>query len=404
MSSELLLRGRNIKKIYSSPLTPLSRLKCALLKREPEGKVHHVLKDINIDIYRGETVGIMGRNGAGKSTLLGILGNVIPATSGTIERTGKIAILLELGAGFNNNISGIENVRMYCRMMGLTEDLIEKKLELIEEFAELDEYFRLPIRTYSSGMYARLGFSAAVHVDADMVIIDEILSVGDASFKMKCYDRINEMKKKGMTFLLVSHSQNLVANFCTRALVIEEGQKKFDGTPLDAVGVYKQIRAEADSRRRPKVIAGKENSKYSDNKKPEKKLVFENISYRECTLNDVKRGVIEFVLKSKTSIRYPGFSIGIRNSTGIAICSISSDDLVDGIPSLKEDEQLNICIKFNNYLSPGTFFISYKTYELVGDVQNIFLVKNNILRFDVVGKKRGHGIVDLDMSMDWSRK
>ena len=402
MSSDLLLKGRGISKIYSSPLSPLSRLKSALLKREPEGDVHHVLNNIDIDIYRGETVGIMGRNGAGKSTLLGILGNVTPATSGHIERVGSMAVLLELGAGFNNNISGIENVRIYCRMMGIAENEIDEKIDQIEEFAELDKYFRLPVRTYSSGMYSRLGFSAAVHVDADMVIVDETLSVGDASFKMKCYEKIDQMKKSGMTFLLVSHSQNLVANFCTRAIVIEGGKKKFDGSPLDAVGVFKEIRAAADLKRKPKVVVKKENPNQPDDKSIVKKLAVKEFSYREGNRNDTKLGIIDFVLTAKTAIQYPGFSIGVRNSSGVAICSISSDELSVGLSALEEGEHINISVDFHHFLNPGPYFISYKTFELIGDVQNIMSIKSNVLRFDVIGQKQGHGVVNLNMTIDWS--
>lgn len=403
MSSDILLRGRNVTKIYGSPLHPLARLKSALLNRTPEGKVHTVLKNIDFDIFRGETVGIMGRNGAGKSTLLGILGNVIPETSGTIERIGRIAVLLELGAGFNPNLSGIENARIYCRMMGTPEGLIQDKLDSIEEFAELGDYFEMPVRTYSSGMYSRLGFAAAVHVDADLIIVDETLSVGDASFRMKCYAEIERMKERGMTFLIVSHSQNLIANFCTRAIVLEGGEKRFDGSPLEAVGVYKKIRTDAESNRPQKVIVAKKQPKPDQNSEgSHSKILLDNFTYNEEFDEDMRYGVIGASLVASEPVANPAISLGIRNSAGIAICSISSTETDKHLPPLSAGDRLDLHFKFWNMLAPGPYFVTAYAAELVGDVQNVLSLHENVMRFDVVGRKLGSGLVNLNMAMDWS--
>ena len=187
----------------------------------------------------------MGRNGAGKTTLLGILGNVIEPTEGTVERFGRIATLLGLTAGFNPNFTGRENAYLFCSIQGLSRRQTDERITNIEAFADLGRYFELPLRTYSSGMQSRLAFACAVHVAADLIIIDETLAVGDANFRMKCYDRIRQMKQEGQSFLLVSHNQNLLANFCTRGIVLEGGKKVFDGVTIEAVEVYKRIRTEA---------------------------------------------------------------------------------------------------------------------------------------------------------------
>ncbi|PTU04023.1 ABC transporter ATP-binding protein, partial [Pseudomonas sp. HMWF031] len=238
--SHLLLEAANISKSYASSLRPLTVFFDALLKRTSKGVGgKKVLDGISLDVRSGETVGIIGRNGAGKSTLLGILGNVIEPTGGQVSRFGRIATLLGLTAGFNMSFTGRENAYLFCSIQGINKQGTDSRIASIIEFADLGEYFDQPMRTYSSGMQSRLAFACAVHVDADLIIIDETLAVGDASFRMKCYDRIREMRDAGQTFLLVTHNQNLLANFCTRAIVIEGGKKIHDGSVFDAIEVYK---------------------------------------------------------------------------------------------------------------------------------------------------------------------
>ncbi len=245
MSSDLLLRATGLSKVYAGSKKPLSTLRHALFGTETASADQFlVLSDIDIEIRSGETVGIMGRNGAGKTTLLGILGNVIQPTTGTVERNGRIATLLGLTAGFNPNFSGRENAYLFCSIQGIDRARTDLRIGAIEAFADLGRYFEMPLQSYSSGMQSRLAFACAVHVDANLIIIDETLAVGDANFRMKCYDRIRQMKEDGQTFLLVSHNQNLVANFCTRGIVLEGGRKVFDGTTFDAVECYKRVRTE----------------------------------------------------------------------------------------------------------------------------------------------------------------
>ncbi|UIJ87200.1 ABC transporter ATP-binding protein [Rhizobium leguminosarum] len=235
MSSDLLLEARGVSKSYSMSLSPRERFFEAVFGWTPDKPYHVVLDNIDIEVRRGETLGIMGRNGAGKTTLLGILGNVIEPSSGSsITRYGTIAVLLAVGAGFNPQFTGRQNAELFCSLMGLSSVETAARMGAIIAFAELDDYFDMPLRTYSSGMMARLSFACAIHVDADIVIIDETLAVGDANFRVRCYDRIQQMQRNGQTFLLVSHSPNLVANFCTRTIVIEKGRKVFDGPPWTA--------------------------------------------------------------------------------------------------------------------------------------------------------------------------
>lgn len=187
------------------------------------------LQDINLEIKKGETVGIIGPNGAGKSTLLKLMAGVTKPTTGEIKINGQIAPLIELGAGFHPELTGRENVTLNGVILGLSKKEIEKKFKEIVDFAELWEFIDQPIKHYSSGMYLRLAFSVAVHTSPDILLIDEILAVGDSSFQAKCFAKMEEFKKAGVTIILVSHSLGQIQSFCTRAVYLDEHRIIMDG-------------------------------------------------------------------------------------------------------------------------------------------------------------------------------
>ena len=188
-----------------------------------------VLKDINVKINKGEVVALIGVNGSGKSTLLKLMTKIIYPNKGTVETTGKLTSLLELGAGFHPDFSGRENIYFNASIFGLTRKEIDKRLNQIIEFSELQEFIDNPVRTYSSGMYMRLAFSVAINVDAEILLIDEILSVGDQHFQEKCFKKIEELKSEGKTIVFVSHSMSTVKRFCNRAIWLHDGVIKEDG-------------------------------------------------------------------------------------------------------------------------------------------------------------------------------
>lgn len=190
-----------------------------------------VLNGISFEIKKGEVVGLIGRNGCGKSTTLKLLTRILYPTEGSIEIKGRVSSLLELGAGFHPDMSGRENIYTNASIFGLTRKEIDERLEDIIEFSELRDFIDNPIRTYSSGMYMRLAFSVAINVDADVLLIDEILAVGDVSFQKKCLERLNEIKKKGTTIIIVSHSLEQIESICNRAIWLCEGKIKEDGNP-----------------------------------------------------------------------------------------------------------------------------------------------------------------------------
>lgn len=399
MSSELLLQARGVTKRYTSVLHPFARLKQALFGvSAPTDEIYEVLKQINLNIYRGETIGIIGRNGAGKTTLLGILGKVIEPTSGIIVRNCRMATLLELTTGFNPQFSGRENAFLFCSVNGLSRRVANERMEGIERFADLGRYFDLPMRTYSSGMQARLGFACAIHVDADLIIIDETLAVGDATFRLKCYDTIQRLQARGQTFLIVSHNQNVIANFCSRAIVLEEGQNIYDGTPFGAVEVYKKVRVESGLAQNTLVQASIDGSE--EGTTLSESLFLEKFVFREE--EDATRGrlgIIEARLVARETIRKPAISFGIRSHDGIVVCSYNSSSVVNSVPSLDQGESLVVKMTFRNMMLSGSYFVSAATYELLGDVTVQKSLHQNVLRFDVVSRAEMAGLVNLDMTI-----
>ncbi|AJY74604.1 ABC transporter ATP-binding protein [Paenibacillus beijingensis] len=233
---------KQLSKIYKLYPKPADRLKESI---NPLGKKYHTdfnaTSELDLMIPEGETVGILGKNGAGKSTLLKMITGVLKPTSGTIKVNGKIAALLELGAGFNPEYSGIENIYLNGMFMGFTKEEITEKIPAILQFADIGDFIHRPVKTYSSGMFARLAFAVAINVEPDILIVDEALSVGDVAFQTKCFRKFNEFKEKGKTILFVTHSLETVLRYCTHAVVINDGRKVAEGTPKEMVDLYKKI-------------------------------------------------------------------------------------------------------------------------------------------------------------------
>lgn len=201
-------------------------------------EIREVLKDINLEIHKGEAVALIGVNGSGKSTLLKLMTKIIYPNSGSIETNGKLTSLLELGAGFHPDFSGRENIYFNASIFGLTRSQIDQRLEQIIEFSELGSYIDNPVRTYSSGMYMRLAFAVAINVDAEILLVDEVLAVGDQHFQEKCIAKMKELKEQGKTMVFVTHSMNTVKEFCTRAVWLCNGEIRMDGTPDEVIEEY----------------------------------------------------------------------------------------------------------------------------------------------------------------------
>ena len=231
-------------KLYNRPL---DRLKDSLgLSRKKLYKEHYALKDVSFDIGEGECVGIIGTNGSGKSTILKIITGVLAPTAGTVTVNGRISALLELGAGFNPEYSGMENIFLKGTMLGFSEEEINARLDEILSFADIGDFIHQPVKTYSSGMFVRLAFAVAINIDPEILVVDEALSVGDVFFQAKCYHKFEEFKKQGKTILFVSHDLGSISKYCDRVILLNQGVMLDEGTPKAMVDMYKQLLVHQD--------------------------------------------------------------------------------------------------------------------------------------------------------------
>ena len=238
----IAIRVDNVSKIYRLYNKPSDRLKEALgFTKEKKYREHKALDQVSFDVHRGETVGIIGTNGSGKSTVLKIITGVLQPTMGNVTVNGRISALLELGAGFNMEYTGVENVYLNGTMLGFTEEEINKRLPEILRFADIGDFVNQPVKTYSSGMFVRLAFAVAINIDPEILIVDEALSVGDVFFQAKCYHKFEEFKKQGKTILFVSHDLSSISKYCDRVVLLNQGVKVDEGSPKAMVDLYKRF-------------------------------------------------------------------------------------------------------------------------------------------------------------------
>ena len=238
---EYAIRVRDITKVYKLYDKLRDRMYDALGLRKNKYKLHYALRGVNLEIRKGETVGIIGTNGSGKSTLLKIITGILTPTSGEVEVDGRISALLELGAGFNMEYNGIENVHLNGIMMGLSEQEIEERLPDILSFADIGDYVYQPVKTYSSGMFVRLAFAVAININPEILIVDEALSVGDVFFQAKCYQKFEEFRRLGKTIIFVSHDLSSISKYCDRVFLLNRGKLLGEGGPKEMIVAFKQV-------------------------------------------------------------------------------------------------------------------------------------------------------------------
>ena len=239
---QIAIEVKDVDKVYKLYEKPSDRIKEALgLGSKVRHTDHKALSDVSMTIYQWETVGIIGTNGSGKSTILKIITGVLNPTAGEVKVNGRISALLELGAGFNMEYNGIENIYLNGTMIGFTEKEIDEKLQSILDFADIGEYVYQPVKTYSSGMFVRLAFAVAINIDPEILIVDEALSVGDVFFQAKCCHKFEEFKAMGKTILFVSHDLSSIAKYCDRVVLLNQGTKLGEGAPKEMIDTYKQV-------------------------------------------------------------------------------------------------------------------------------------------------------------------
>lgn len=266
MGEEIAISLKNVSKCFKRYARPVDRLKELLLPGKSYSQEFWALQDISFEIMKGETMGIIGRNGAGKSTLLQLICGTLTPSSGEVQVNGRVAALLELGAGFNPEFTGRENVYMNGAIMGLSKLEVDERFENIAAFADIKDFIDQPVKTYSSGMYVRLAFASAIHVNPDILIVDEALAVGDMFFQAKCMARMRQMMESGVTVLFVSHDTGSVKSLCQRGIFLEQGEIKKIGKASDVVATYiSLVHGDMNQELKLQVENSKENSKRSVN-------------------------------------------------------------------------------------------------------------------------------------------
>lgn len=404
MSSEPAISAKGVSKVYRSYSKPYHRLAELLLPRVTHrlGRDFRALDAVDFDVFRGETVGIVGRNGSGKSTLLQLLCGITAPTSGEIGVQGRVAALLELGAGFNPDFTGRENVRLYAGVLGMPAAEVERRLPKIIAFADIGHFIDEPVKHYSSGMFVRLAFAAAIHVDPDILVIDEALSVGDEAFQRKCFSRIEEIKRRGATILFVSHSAATVLQLCDRALVLHDGRRLYLGDPKSAIAIYQRVLyAPAESvpvlvdearsldargeqwneainpahsgldASAPDAAASGVQERFDEGLVSQSVLEFERHGARigQPILRTAHGRVVnvllqgnaywyEFDVEFARDVSYVHFGMMIKSITGVELAGASSHHFDDSIGEVHAGTRLQVRFHWRCNLLPGVYFLN----------------------------------------------
>ena len=335
-NSENVIEIKNLVKEYKMFNRKKDRLLEAILPFYSKHQVFKATNNLDLEIKKGEVVGILGKNGAGKSTLLKMITGVVTPTSGTLNVNGKISSLLELGAAFNSELTGIENIYQHGQVMGLTQEQIEATKQDIIDFADIGDHLYQPVKTYSSGMFARLAFACAINVDPDILIVDEVLSVGDMAFQLKCFKKFEQFKEKGKTILYVTHNVTDVIRNCTRTIIIDSGRKIYDGNVKDGVEKYKKLVVKIPDK--PKETKKENNNKVEG--------IDENSTWKEHL--EVNPNIIEYG-NGKAEV----IDFGTFDTDGNLITSIEND----------KEVILKSKIKFNEYVKDPIFTMTIKDFK-----------------------------------------
>lgn len=414
--SEYAINVEHISKVYKLYRGKADRLKDALhLTRKKSYEEFYALSDVNFTVKKGETVGLIGTNGAGKSTLLKMLTGVLTPSEGQIEVNGKVSALLELGAGFNGEYTGMENIYFNGTLMGYTKEQMEEKVPEILEFAGIGDYIYQPVKTYSSGMFARLAFALAINVEPDILVVDEALSVGDIYFQSRCFKKMDDIKRRGTTILLVTHDMSSVIKYCDRVVVLNHGKVVKVGNPKEMVDIYKKIlvnqydekedNAAKDTR---DALVAEEGSWMSQISLNHQNVLYGNGKARivdfgffdengHITGMVLKKSIFSFKVKVEffEDVEYPIFTYTVKNAKGAEITGTNTMFEKVEVPLAKKGEQYVITFTQKALLQGGSYLVSFgctgyengqfTVYDRHYDVANLTIVseQNTVGTFDM---------------------
>ena len=411
--SELAINVEHISKVYKLYRGKADRLKDALhIGGAKNYQEYHALSDVSFEVKRGETVGLIGTNGAGKSTLLKTITGVLTPSSGQIEVNGKISALLELGAGFNMEYTGLENIYFNGTLLGYTKEQMEERVPKIVEFAGIGDYIHQPVKTYSSGMFARLAFAMAINVEPDILIVDEALSVGDIYFQSKCFKKMDEIKRNGTTILLVTHDLSSVVKYCDKVVVLNHGKVVKEGNPKEMVDIYKKILVNQYDEN----AVEEEQAKFEtagDTWASKLSLNEENVLYGSGKARIVDFGFFDeddqitgmimkkntFKIKMKVEffedVENPIFAFAVKNARGAEVTGTNTMFERVDLPLAKKGETYVVTFTQRALLQGGEYLMSFgctgyengefTVYDRLYDVANLTIVseQDTVGSFDI---------------------
>lgn len=426
--SDTVIKISNLVKEYKMYSHKKDRLLEAVIPGYKKHSTFRAMDNLNLEIRKGEVLGILGKNGAGKSTLLKMITGVVSPTSGTLEVKGKISSLLELGAAFNPDLTGYENIYQHGQVMGLSDKEIKEKEQEIIDFADIGEHLSQPVKTYSSGMFARLAFACAINVDPDILIVDEVLSVGDMAFQLKCFKKFEQFKNKGKTIIFVTHNINDVLANCNRTIILENGKKTFDGTVKDGVNRYKKIIVGIDPDKNQ--TEKKESSNKISSANLEENEILESwkdkldqnpnmIEYGNEQAEVIDYGTFdaegnlvntfdnddEITFKSKVkfyeTVKDPIFTMTIKDFTGKDIAGTNSNIEKVMTGTFEKDDVVVAEFKQKVPVAQGKYTLSFSCtrYNANGELEALSR-KYDALLIEIITTKNTVGIVRLDSDIN----
>jgi ABC-type polysaccharide/polyol phosphate transport system ATPase subunit len=400
-----LLLVQNVSKLYRLYKAPFDRIReLNPLRKKPLHEDFWALKDISFSVEKGEVVSLVGPNGCGKSTLLQIVSGIIQPTMGRVVTRGRIAALLELGAGFNPEFSGIENVFINGEVMGLGRAEMERNLPLIEAFAEIGDFIWRPVKEYSSGMYVRLAFSTAIHVNPDILIVDEALAVGDAVFANRCIRKFEELREKKTTVLFVSHDLGLVKQLSDRAIFLLNGKIQAQGEPKHVIDKYIAVVLE-----RQKAFAEDDRTKHPTATNRHGDGSSEILQVTLLDENGLARGVVSsgelVTIRVRTVIRGKGVEpmvgILIRNRIGMEIYGTNTNIEHVDLGTFQPGEELDIDFQFECWLTPQQYTVTVATQYADGSSHDWL---DDVIAFEVISSRQAAGVADLRAKIAWRKR
>lgn len=426
MNEEYAIRVKNVTKRYKLFDKNGDRVRDALglSGKKKLYKDYYALRDVSFDIKKGETVGIIGVNGAGKSTILKIITGVLNPTEGEVEINGRISALLELGAGFNSDYTGLQNVYLNGTMMGFTKEEVDAKLQAILDFADIGDFINQPVKTYSSGMFVRLAFAVAINIDPEILIVDEALSVGDVFFQNKCFHKFEEFRQAGKTILFVSHDLGSIRKYCDRTVLLDHGIKLEEGETSDVVDTFKRVlvgqyepkageSVKADLQTAditPEASDEEWKSNYAQNPDCDcygdlkaEIIDFAIIDSRGKYTNVLIKGEpfqIKVKIKANEDLEDPISSFTIKTLKGTDITGTNTKFEHHDIGPMKTGEIRIITFTQNMNLQGGQYLLSLGCTRYVSDELRVYNRLYDIINLSVVSEKNTVGYYDMDSTID----